>query len=78
MPSVLEQKFKHTIYLNNQYRREIESYCISEIGYRTYYLKQFFGGKTWQIYNQPKSDGKIQVNLDDDSHATVLALKYAG
>ena len=77
MTSVLDQKFKHTIYLNHQYRKEIEQYCTTEIGYRTYYLRQFFGGKTWQIYNQLKADGKLQVNLDDDSHATILSLKYA-
>lgn len=77
MPSVLDQKFKHTIYLNYQFRKEIERYCTSEIGYRTYYLRPFFGGKTWQIYNQPKADGKVQVNLDDDGHATILSLKYA-
>lgn len=78
MPSILDQKFKHTIYLNSKFRKEVEQYCSTEIGYRTYYLRKFFGGKTWQIYNDLREDGKIQVKLDDDSHATILALRYAG
>lgn len=77
MPSVLEQKFRHKLLLNQQYRRDIENYCRQEIGGRTYYVRQYSGGKKWRLENQSQSSGnRFLVELDDDAHATILALKY--
>jgi hypothetical protein len=77
MPSVLDQKFKHTIFLAEQHRNEIELYCRREIGYRTYYMSQYRGGKQWRICNQNLMNNKVEVSLNDDGHATILALRYA-
>jgi len=81
MPSVLDQKFKHTLLLDSKYRNEIELYCRQEIGYRTYFMNRYRGGKQWRISNtdsyQAFASNKFEVSLNDDSHATVLALKYA-
>jgi len=77
MPSVLDQTFKHTIFLNDRYRDEIELYCRREIGYRTYYMSQYRGGKQWRIRNQNLMSNKVEVSLNDDGHATILALRYA-
>jgi len=78
MPSVLDQTFKHTLFLDQKYQKEIERYCVLEIGYRTYYLSQFRGGKKWRISNSVRLiNNKVEVNLDDDGHATILALRYA-
>lgn len=77
MPSVLDQKFQHKLLLGKQYFSEIELYCRREIGYRTYYMKHYRGGKQWRIANALTIDSKVIVELNDDSHAIVLALKYA-
>ena len=77
MPSVLDQKFRHRLTLDCRHREVIEKYCEKEIGYRSYYLRQYRGGKHWRIQNQPLIDAKMLVELDDDGHATILALKYA-
>lgn len=80
MPSILEQTFQHQLLLDNRHRQDIERYCEREIGGRTYYLRQYRGGKTWRIANQVRVDGqqsKILVELDDPNHAVFLSLKYA-
>jgi hypothetical protein len=78
MPSVLDQTFKHTLFLDHKHQKEIERYCEHEIGGRTYYLRQCRGGKKWRISNGVSlTNNKVEVNLDDDGHATILALRYA-
>jgi len=77
MPSVLDQKFQHKLLLADRYRDEIEQYCRREIGYRTYYMSQYRGGKQWRITNRNLMESKVVVELNDDGHATILALKYA-
>lgn len=80
MPSVLDQTFQHQLLLDEQFRKDIERYCEREIGGRTYYLRQYRGGKTWRIANQSRFEGqqsKIVVELNDPNHAVFLSLKYA-
>ena len=80
MTSVLNQTFRHKLYLKEQYRKEIEQYCRREIGYRTYYMSQYCGGKQWRMLNQGRiaPQDKVVLELNDDGHATILALKYSG
>lgn len=80
MSSVLDQTFQHQILLDERFRKDIERYCEREIGGRTYYLRQYRGGKTWRIANQVRVEGqqsKIVVELNDQDHAVFLSLKYA-
>ena len=77
MTSVLEQKFEHKLLLDDRYRNEIEQYCQREIGYRTYYMRQYLGGKQWRMANRNSMESKVVVELNDSGHATILALKYA-
>jgi hypothetical protein len=76
MPSVLDQTFRHTLLLNERHRRDIERYCETEIGGRTYYLNHRRGGKHWRTANSHFNTHQIEVGIDDDHHATILALRF--
>jgi hypothetical protein len=77
MPSVLDQTFRHTLLLDERHRRDIEHYCETEIGGRTYYLHHCRGGKHWHMTNLHRNTYQIEVCVDDDHHATILALRFS-
>lgn len=74
MPSVLEQRFKVTITIDRKHERVVQKYLEDNIGIRTYYLHSRFGGKRWAIDRTGNST--IKVNLDDESLASYLSLKF--
>lgn len=78
MPSVLDVKFKYEFKLPSRHRREVQQYLEKEVGYRTYVLRARIGGKKWFMSSYEVSPGFLSVGLDDDGHAALLALKFAG
>jgi hypothetical protein len=68
-------KFQYILKFNSQHRSEISKYCQTQISQQTYYLHLWYGGKDWRITTQP-IDQTIQVELQDQTHAIMLSLKY--
>lgn len=77
MPTILDQTFRHTLLLDERHRRDIEHYCETEIGIRTYYLNRYRGGRHWRTSNSHLNTQQIEVCVDDDHHAIILALQFS-
>lgn len=75
MPSVLDHKWQYNISIKQEKRKEIERFLTTTIGPRNYILHSQIGGKQWALRKLTSSE--IEVCVDDEGMATLIALKYA-